>query len=236
MIIGTKTVHDGKNEASYVIKDIYKNSDGSIDSYQVTISKKGYPDYDVVLDEDEMCTVAYFTSVAFDYIYQMAHGLYLYDFTIYGYNEKYLSDYFEITKSHTSPDRLDFRFDNVHRISLVDYCNCYCHRVIGVNILPRYTFDDHWYPECYQDHLDGGTHYEHKTELNGLENFEIVMHGMIWVTTAIRDMRGTMKDHDFIKYVINKHNDVFVKALNANNDIFDERIENIRNNARSDQE
>lgn len=239
MIIGTKRINDGKIETTYVIKDIYKGPDMSIDSYRVALSRNiGGPFHDVILNTKEMLAVAYRTSAAYDYIDQVSKGMNLYEFSIYGYDESHVGRYMELTKQSISSKQLEFNFSRAYNISLEDYCSCYCDAATGVTIQPRYTLDGSWWPICYQDNLEQ-IHLEHKTQLTGLENFEIVIHGLIWIPDNIRDMRDHMSsEHEFIKYAINEWkvlDRLYRKALNENNDIFEERLNIIMGNLAADE-
>ena len=94
MIIGTKHVDTPKISTTYNITNVFKNADGSIDSYQVEIAQTNGETYKVFLNSKEMAAVSDNVVAAYEYIRKSAAGYYLFDVLMGGCDLEYAEKYF----------------------------------------------------------------------------------------------------------------------------------------------
>lgn len=222
MIIGTKRINDGKRTSSYVIKDIYKGPDGSIDSYQVEVSMTTGTTYSVILTENELIAVANNIPAAYKFIENETRGRKLFSFLMGGADERYLKEYCHLRGITLATDCGKFHFRNFKYIDITEYCNCMYQYPGGFNIGPRFFQYDQFFDK-WRDEVWGGT--VEPIEVCSPEQYYMAVNGLLWLDETVASERNRLNDDDFAQLLFRTFEESYNKAYEEARPVFEKRFE-----------
>ena len=225
MLLNEKCNITAPSKSKYKITDIFKKADGSINSYQVEISRQPGKTYTVILDESELMAVTNNIDAAYFYIEQYSRGIELYSFRVSCGAKEFFDDMCKIKK--------DFEyiwnpfFKEYREISIKEYCNQFCMYPSGFNIGPRYVMI-HSHPvtitnSFWFDELNG-------TEIttppiDSYEQYVMIINGLLWMDNETINARRSSNDRDFLEFIINKYDEAYKSAYNKASSIFASRFD-----------
>ena len=228
MLLNEKCNITSPSKSKYKITDIFKKADGSINSYQVEISRQPGKTYTVILDESELMAVTNNIDAAYFYIEQYSRGIELYSFRAnYGAKE-FFDDMCKIKK--------DFEyvwnpfFKEYREISIKEYCNQIYMYPSGFNIGPRYVMihshpltitKSFWFDELY------GTEIE-ITPIDSYKQYVMIINGLLWMDNETINARHSSTDSEFLEFIINKYNEAYKSAYKESFHIFLSRFNAFR--------
>ncbi len=228
MILNEKCNITAPSKSKYKITDIFKNTDGSINSYQVEISRQPGKTYTVILDTSELEAVTNNIDAAYFYVEQYSRGIELYSFRVSCGAKEFFDDMCNIKK--------DFEyvwnpfFKEYREISIKEYCNQYYMYPFGFNISPRYVM--------IHSHPLVKTHSFWFDELNGIEiaapsidgyeQYVMIINGLLWMDNETIEMRRNSTDREFLEFIINKYNEAYKSAYKKSFNIFLSRFNAFR--------
>lgn len=224
MIIGAKHVDTPKISTTYNITNVFKNADGSIDSYQVEIAQTNGETYKVFLNSKEMAAVSDNVVAAYEYIRRSAAGYYLFDVLMGGCDLEYAEKYFELTNAFTDPEQLEFYIRTINPVTIEQYCTLDYQFPIGFNVIPRFEIYDEYYGK-YKDNVWGGN--VSPINIRDIDNFDIGITGLIWIDGKTRDARNIMRNHEYVQ-LITKDDETYKQSLAKCRCLFEERLKTIK--------
>jgi hypothetical protein len=228
MILNEKCNITAPSKSKYKITDIFKNTDGSIGTYQVELSRQPGKTYTVLLDASEFEAVSNNIDAAYFYIEQYSRGIELYSFRAsYGAKE-FFDDMCKIKKDFEYV--LNPFFKEYREISIKEYCNQIYMYPYGFNIGPRYVMmhshpltitNSFWFDELY------GTEIA-IPPIDSYKQYVMIINGLLWMDNETINMRRSSNDRDFLEFIINKYNEAYKSAYKESFHIFLSRFNAFR--------
>lgn len=228
MILNEKCNITAPSKSKYKIIDIFKNTDGSIGTYQVELSRQPGKTYTVLLDASEFEAVSNNIDAAYFYIEQYSKGIELYSFHASCCAKEFIDDMCKIKKGFEyiwSPFFKEYR-----EISIKEYCNQIYMYPSGFNIGPRYVMihshpltitNSFWFDELY------GTEIA-IPPIDSYEQYVMIINGLLWMDNETINMRRSSNDRDFLEFIINKYNEAYKSAYKESFHIFLSRFNAFR--------
>lgn len=233
MIIGTKRINDDKRTCSYVIKDVYKGPDGSIDSYQVEVSMTPGTTYSVILTENELIAVADNIPAAYKFIENETRGKKLFSFLIGGADERYINEYCKLRGITYETDYNKFHFRYFRNIDIIEYCNCMYQHPGGFNIGPRFVQYDQFFDK-WKDEVWGGT--MEPIEVRSPEQYYMAVNGLLWLDETVASERTRLNEDDFARLLFRTFEESYNKAYEEARPVFEKRFEALVISLKEDEE
>lgn len=236
MILNEKCNITAPSKSKYKIIDIFKTTDGSIDSYQVELSRQSGKTYTVLLDASELEAVTNNIDAAYFYVEQYSRGIELYSFRASCGAKEFIDDMCKIKK--------DFEyvwnpfFKEYKEISIKEYCNQYYMIPFGFDIKPRYVMihshpltitNSFWFDELY------GTEIE-ITPIDSYKQYVMIINGLLWMDNETIVMRHNSTDREFIEFIINKFSEAYKSAYKESFHIFLSRFNAFRESLEDDKD
>ena len=228
MILNEKCNITAPSKSKYKITDIFKNTDGSIGTYQVELSRQPGKTYTVLLDASEFEAVSNNIDAAYFYIEQYSKGIELYSFRAnYGAKE-FFDDMCKIKKGFEYIWNPFFK--EYKEISIKEYCNQYCMYQSGFNIGPRYVMiqsqpllitKSFWFDEL------NGTEVS-IPPIDSYEQYVMIINGLLWMDDETIKMRHSSSDSEFLEFIINKYSKAYKSAYKESFNIFLSRFNAFR--------
>lgn len=228
MILNEKCNITAPSKSKYKITDIFKNTDGSINSYQVELSRQPGKTYTVILDESELMAVTNNIDAAYFYIEQYSRGIELYSFRVSCGAKEFIEDWCKIIGVEYE-GREPF-FKEYRELSIKEYCNQYYMYPAGFNIGPRYVMihshpltitHSFWFDELYGNEIATPT-------IDSYEQYVMIISGLLWMDSETINMRRSSTDREFLEFIINKYNEAYKSAYKESFNTFLSRFNAFR--------
>lgn len=228
MILSEKCNTTAPSKSKYKITDIFKKTDGSIDTYQVEISRQPGKTYTVILDKSELMAVTNNIDAAYFYIEQYSKGIELYSFRVSCGAKEFIEDWCEINGLEYE-GREPF-FKEYREISIKEYCNQYYMYPSGLNISPRYfMIHQFWFDKLYGNGIT-------TPSIDSCEQYIMIISGLLWMDNETIEMRRNSADNEFLEFIINKYYEAYISAYKKSLNIFLSRFNAFRESLNKEDE
>lgn len=224
MILTNRKRENPAIKYEYRVKDIYKDSDGKLDSFLVEISCTNKPSYEVILDSHEVCLMSKNLPAAYYYIEKASAGFTLVRFEMHAVIRDLLDKYRESLELFYDPSH-DYHMKGRYFVPFDGFCSASADYYIPYRVMPRYsrrgTYDD-W---C--DYAYGNSVRDESCLVNSnfYETYEVYS---LWMSDDMIEAIGECKtDAERYKLLTSYDEASYAEALKLSRTLFEERHEKI---------
>lgn len=232
MILTNRKRENLVTKYEYRVKDIYKDSDGKLDSFLIEISCTNKPSYDVILDSHEVCLMSRNLPAAYYYIEKASAGFTLVRFNMRAVIRDLLDKYREslIDKNGNVPffdSSADYHMKDWHSVPFDSFCSAVSDYYIPYRVGPRYykrrTYDN-WYDCAY------GNSIHDESCLCNSDFYETIEVYSLWIPDDMIEAIDECKtDEERYKLLTSCDEASYAEALKLHRTLFEERHEKIMN-------
>ena len=232
MILANRKRENLVTKYEYRVKDIYKDSNGKLDSFLVEISCTNKPSYEVILDSHEVCLMSKNLPAAYSYIEKASAGFTLVRFNMRAVIRDLLDKYREslIDENGNVPffdPSHDYYMKGWNSIPFDSFCSAASDYYIPYRVAPRYsrrsTYDN-WYDYAY------GNSISDESCLRISDFYETYEVYSLWIPDDMIEAIDECKTDEERYKILTKCDEAsYAEALKLSRTLFEERHEKIMN-------